>query len=549
MNVIKSLSRSSSQNSLNEGERSVSPVPIMRNAERMNFIATDPIESTELDPALAASIQFTQEHPIGAILIKLASDNTALARKANLRGVETNINDLCTSFHTATILDKNSLENELARSHKELEYNLIAKDLNSHTINNAVKPPQFFSETPTLTSTAKLLEIQKILPRNIKFSGARTDNMSVVEFLNTLTEAQHQLVLTEMEFINRMIICSTGLAHELITEWRNNGENVETIYHNLLINFDNRLTPEDAKTQLSNFKIPKASSLAKAESQIMILASRTASALPEGPSRTIYYNLEACNSLIRALPPHSSSTTNNLYNQISARLGRAATFAELSRGLNLYRTTIDKDIKQHGGENHLNNKRTPHIGKIRQVRTRYTAYSVNAQPCRNYDSQQFEAVEGNVHPRTARTNASAYSNSTSFTPRPIMLKQLYNSTGQDKTYINKGNNKSHMSHNKTHLGHNKTTHGPKLVQRPHMKRDRQGKFQKSNSGCSLCGIPTHLAKNCNNMQNDSGRKIDILPTYGTCSRCPSGVHPRLHHPEALCPFRVGGPLRGKNFST
>jgi hypothetical protein len=48
----------------------------------------------EPDPnnSLSESINFTKEHPIGAILIKLAQDNTALAQqKTNLRGVETSI--------------------------------------------------------------------------------------------------------------------------------------------------------------------------------------------------------------------------------------------------------------------------------------------------------------------------------------------------------------------------------------------------------------------------------------------------------------------------
>jgi hypothetical protein len=154
-----------------------------------------------------------------------------------------------------------------------------------------------------------------------------------------------------------MLASSTGLAHELLLEWKMNGESVPTIYHNLLINFDKRLSPDEAKMQLSSYKIPKSSSLAKAESQIMLLAGRTASALPEGPSRTAYYNLEACNAMIRSLPPSSSANVNNLYNQLSARLGRAATFAELSRGMNLLRTTIDKDIRQNGGDMSFKNKK------------------------------------------------------------------------------------------------------------------------------------------------------------------------------------------------
>ena len=96
--MLRSLSRSSSQNSLNEGERNASPGPIFRNIERP---AIEPIEN-ELDPIVIDSINFTKQHPVGAILFKLATDNTALARKTNLRGVETitvQIASICRLHH------------------------------------------------------------------------------------------------------------------------------------------------------------------------------------------------------------------------------------------------------------------------------------------------------------------------------------------------------------------------------------------------------------------------------------------------------------------
>jgi len=34
----------------------------------------------------------------------------------------------------------------------------------------------------------------------------------------------------------------------------------------------------------------------------------------------------------------------------------------------------------------------------------------------------------------------------------------------------------------------------------------------------------------------------MLATQGTCEKCPIFVRPRLHHPEPLCPYRIGGPL-------
>jgi hypothetical protein len=508
--MLGRLSRASSQNSLNLED----PVPLRGMVSPINV----PFENQNVDPTNTPSYQFTLEHPIGAILVKLAQDNTNLARRANLSGVETNISELCTSFHNAIKMQKADLDTRINRTTEDIENAIILKELNSHKINSSVNPPEHFSPTPTITSPQKLSEISKIFPRNMKFSGSKQDNnMSVVEFLNTLKSAQDQCKLSEAEFLDRMLAASTGLAHELLLEWKTNEENIPTIYHNLLINFDKRLSAEDAKLQLSAYKIPKSATLAKAESQIMLLSGRTASALPAGPSRTAYYNLEACNAMIRALPQSSSSIINNLYNQISARLGRAATFAELSRAMNLYRVTIDKDIKQNGTDMAFKNKRT--FGNTGR----------NTTP----GKQKFASYQMSVNTGRDSAQNPGYQNykrayNTSFTPRP---KRNF-----------PDNNKS--SNNKSWNANRARTSAPN-------KRGADGKFARNNnkppmnSGCSLCGYSNHTSKDCRNMRDDTGKQISMIATYGVCSRCPQRIQPRLHHPDAFCPFRPGGPLHNK----
>jgi hypothetical protein len=513
------LSRSSSQNSIAAAEElqnlGLRQNELQASNEQIN-IPADPDPSI----SLSESIKFTKEHPLGAILIKFAQDNTALARKANLCGVETNINELCTSFHTAIQLEKSDMENKFLKTHREIEDSIIHKELNSHQINTAINPPKIFSPIPTLTSGAKLTEALKLFPRNIKFSGLKQDNgMSVTEFLNIMKVAQDHAQLSEEEFIDRMLSCSTGLAHELILEWKTNGENVQTIYHNLLINFDKRLSAEEAKQQLLSYKISKNSTLAKAESSIMLLASRAASQMPEGSSRIAYYNLEACNTIIRALPPLSSSNVNNLYNQLSARLGRAATFAELSRAMNLYRVSIDSDIKANGAVNQFKIKKYPDInfkGRTGGLRSKFTAYSLNVTHQRNpYESQRSSVAKG------------AYNNNVSFTPKPLnTVRPLNNSNRYNldrkneqrwdprRRNINNGNNRNRFNINNNAQIRN----------------------------CSYCGMRGHKAQDCHNIVSDSGKRIELLPTQGTCTKCPSRISPRLHHPEALCPYRVGGPL-------
>jgi ribosomal protein L21E len=255
----------------------------------------------------------------------------------------------------------------------------------------------------------------------------------------------------------------------------------------------------------------------------MLLASRAASQMPEGSSRVAYYNLEACNTIIRALPPLSSANVNNLYNQVSARLGRAATFAELSRAMNLYRVSIDSDIKANGAVNQFKARKFPEInfkGRTGGLRQKLTAFSINAQSGQKrsiYDSQRFSGAKG------------AYNNNVSFTPKPLQVARPKFSTNRfdmNKRPQNKINEQrwdpKHRHNNKNRFGNNNVST---------MIRN-----------CSYCGMRGHKAQDCHNIVSDSGKRIELLPTQGTCSKCPSRISPRLHHPEALCPYRVGGPL-------
>jgi len=478
----------------------------------------------EASNRIDSSYQFTLEHPIGAILLKLAQDNTALARRSNIKGMETNINELCSSFQNGINMERAEFNSKIDQTSANIENSIIYKELNSHKINCSVNPPENFSPVPTLINPQKIAECLKIFPRNVKFSGSKQDNnMSVVEFLNSLKFAQEQCQLSEAEFIDRMLAASTGLAHELMLEWKTNGESIATIYHNLLINFDKRLSADEAKLQLSMYKTPKSSTLAKAESQIMILAGRTASALPEGPSRTAYYNLEGCNALIRALPQYSSTIVNNLYNQVSARLGRACTLAELSRGLNLYRVSIDKDIKQNGSDGIFKSRRTITNGgkNIGAPKARFATYNITSSGFRGIS----EPHRQHLNPNTANRSYS-----TSYTPKPTP-RNFQNGATKSTPWMNRNK----------FQGRNNNPRGA----RGNQNSQGRGSF---NAGCSLCGIKAHNTKECRNMQGDDGKRIDMIPTYGVCSKCPKYISPRLHHPEVLCPYRAGGPLnnRGNN---
>ena len=222
----------------------------------------------------SATLLASQNHPWAQAFLKLGQDVTALASRNNIRGMETNLVDLCTSFQEGLDLERTKLRAEITQSSSDIENTLLLKELNSHKLNNQIEPPSTFSPIPTLTSTQRANDAMKIFPR-IKFSGSYRDgSMSIMEFLTALNSAQKQLNLSTAEFLDKLLASSTGGAHEFIVEWIQSGETVDTMYYNLLTNFDKRITPNEATLQINSYKVERNTNLAKVESALMMLAAR-----------------------------------------------------------------------------------------------------------------------------------------------------------------------------------------------------------------------------------------------------------------------------------
>ena len=140
----------------------------------------------------------------------------------------------------------------------DVERALLTKELNSRCINAAVELPCNFSVIPVITSAQKLSEVLKVFPRGAKFSGHSKDgHMTVIEFLTALNATQNQCNLSESEFIDRILASCTGQAHDLVHEYKINGDKASTIYHSLLQNFDSRMTADEARQKLITFTIGK----------------------------------------------------------------------------------------------------------------------------------------------------------------------------------------------------------------------------------------------------------------------------------------------------
>ena len=461
--------------------------------------------------------RFTQGHLLGAILLKLAHDNTALARKCHMREMETNIHDLCSDFQTSVQLKDNARIACAIKVNREENERQLQRELNNHVLHQEIEPPSYFSPTPTWTSPHKMADSLKIFPSRNKFTGSNMgNNMTIVEFLSLVNTAQQQCRLSESEFKDALKQCTTGRAHILLLEWITNGLDMSSIYHNFTLHFDKRLTADEARMQINAYRAPKSSNLADVLSHIMMLGSRISAVMPDENSRKASYNLEVINALIRCLPTTSSTLVRNTNSQLSARLGRSCEATELSRALNVFRSAIDTDIKTHGDENnrgrttkpdnHGNKKRNPAWGQ-------YSSYNLSS------------TINKTFHPRgnnTMRLPPVRAEPTRNLQPpqRPSALR-LTRTNVPNKRFNGSGSNNFRSNNTRPHTRH----------------------IQNVEGCCSLCGQNDHRAsEGCENIRTDDGKKYKTLPSLITCSLCPGSWKNTLSHPPQLCPFRQGAPL-------
>jgi hypothetical protein len=222
-----------------------------------------------------------------------------------------------------------------------------------------------------------------LFPTKNKFSGSNGDSTTLFEFYHNMKLAQNQMRLTETEFLKMLMICTSGRANELVTQWIEAGERVAEIYFNLSLHYDKRISTETARHRLITLVAQKNTDIAKHISNIMSLATRAASAIPPGNSRTSYFNNEAIAALLRSLPPASRTTVSNLFHTLSAKARRAITFNELTRPVINLRESIDLDIRANGASGVMNGAKSEgtqkkFVKKGKPTFKKFTTYAVEA---------------------------------------------------------------------------------------------------------------------------------------------------------------------------
>jgi hypothetical protein len=495
-NSLKGMFRSKKKDNLWGGDN-------LFGSENESVISSNEINDLQLDEKV---YKFMQEDYIGSVLLALARDNFELSKRLNFKESNINIEQMCNAHYAHSLEEKENASETQKNAVKQIEKNLIERDLNSHRINLSFEPPSNFSPVQTLYSTSDRADAEKLFPCRTKFSGGHGNNsIGLVEYFSMLSTAQEATRLSRSEFLDMLKKTTTGKAHSLLLEWLSTDSDLDSVYHQFTLYFDTRVSSVDAKKILVSYKAPKTSSLHEMQAYIMELCQRAVEEVPKGISRTTMYNLECIQSLIRALPAASSLLVANTYNSISTRLERPCTASELSRALNTFRGSIDTDIRQNGtgGAKQesagAGNGKQKWFGKFSGKKSPQTSgYTPNP------------AVNGLSSGQHASASVSALQSGSNSNP------QGTSGRGRGRS-SNRGNSRGGSNGNNTR---------------------GQGVPRKF---CSLCGLTSHnAADGCRIMRNDRNELVNLLPVQDTCKLCPQTVTTRLHHPPTVCPYRPGG---------
>ena len=242
--------------------------PQSRASDTSSFHDTPLLDDSDSDSEQMDLKVKTLGHPLGKILLNIQAQNIELAKKLGMvKDRDSELNTLCEEFNRAMKYERNKTKNkletnllsQLENTSGDIENSILNKELSYCTINQAVQSPSRFSPHPTLTSAQKLGDYLKLFPikSNNKFSGAPTSPVNIFEFLNSINQAQEIVNLSEDEFTTALLRSCTGKAYALVANYIDHNYSIDDIYSQLILLFDFRLSPQEAKKSLALYKAPK----------------------------------------------------------------------------------------------------------------------------------------------------------------------------------------------------------------------------------------------------------------------------------------------------
>ncbi len=457
-------------------------------------------------------INKTMTNPMGKLLIQLGNFYNKVNDQNKMGAESIQISEICKAFQDNNQFTQNEISRALKESNHDLEESLYRKQLNFHMINPLIQTPKEFSPHDTLVSVSKQVDAAKLFPQNkMRFSGEPNNGPDITEFIFNMNSGQSRMKLSEAEFKDRLLMCTTSHAHKLIRTLINEQDSIDAIFHKLMVLYDHTVTPEKAKAELLKFKIHKRSTLIKAQAKILELASAAARMFPQGPLRKAFSNAEACCALIRSLPTTSSTLVSSQYNVMISKQAddtKIPLFTELIMYLNPYRQQIDQDIAENGSSFETTSTR-PYKGQIDHLTSRYP----------------------NIGYRNRLQISSLGTSYSSQRPNTVRYSNKYGQTSE--------NNYKKFSEFQGGRNHS----GPRTPFQIYSLNRTQGNSKESYNAnkymntlyCSLCSQTNHTAsQGCYKMRDENGRTVPITPSQIPCHICEKKLNKKLYHPVRYC---------------
>ena len=174
-----------------------------------------------------------------------------------------------------------------------------------------------------------------------------TDIYLVLEWL---TDRQEQCMLSQKEFLDKLVCCFKGPALTYVMQLRRrNNIGVDDIYRKLEHRYSRNESPADADRFLSNIKKYKFTSLQQCEQIIERLSHRASLAFLPGEARRTYEQLVSVKALKAMLPDTVEAALATPLDRIRAD-GREPTFDEFSDELFVHEDAMDRYLYGKGGQ-------------------------------------------------------------------------------------------------------------------------------------------------------------------------------------------------------
>lgn len=451
---------------------------------------------------------------LGRIILDFMAQIKEVSKKANVP-FHKDTDEICEEYSgylegLNTLIEdrvENQVQHKVEKELKKYKNERLSRSYMNQT--ETIFPPNKFNEIcVSRPSDHRLALLNSAFPTKHKFDG--TGRPSVVEFLRNLNHAQAQCNLSKTEFLDHMLRCTTGAVYEELAGMVDGNIPIEEIYNTLLVKYDRRKKPEQAKIELESYTAPSDATLAAVQSKIMSLGQR-ACLLYASEARTIAYNFDCIKALIKALPKASYNDALKLLQDLNHEYERSPTYSEFVSAISRYAPNIDYNYKEEKGL------------RIRKMSEDYR--------------QKMNFANKNPFKRAEVTRRHATIKQLDRRPPAFAEKRYDNNFSRPNSQPNNnynGNRFNRHRQSNDRYPQNKNSYNNSY-------RNKPGNPNKESLGirgkhhCSLCGSNTHSASSgCFKMRNDFGRLVFCPPSSGSCDRCEREEGKILYHPANLC---------------